>query len=434
MLRLNFIRINNVFIFHTFLLMGENIIYYLSFISLFFFPKLQAQPHLIIPRKGVEGVPVVLDSSRAEDVVHYFGNDFQIYEDRMCRYYRYPSLGLTFRFDPLDRNRIIRAIILEAPFSARTREGVELNRSTIQDVWNIYGEEHYVSGVSRAWYLKNGIYFHVHIPPGQKRIPPGAIIYKIAVSTDDDSGMPSRKNFVFDQRVVQGKLNELIKILEIRPFDTVKWEKFWQEQKEKEHTPAGMRKWDIIRRRIEYGLTQTFMEIWIAGNFYTLNMVRSGASHVYIRLEDANKEKVIYERKEDPRFAREDFRLYVYGVACGPGGSPPPLMQKMIDEVNTGRYERLSEWLHSLNPELAAYGYTGLSFLRMKGRPIKPADSLRMARLKELDIPLNICNGCTGKKKKMSRMLNEKELYQMYQTLNNTGWLKEIPNPNLNIR
>ena len=84
------------------------------------------QGHLLIPKRGIAGVPIIIDSSNINEVINFYGNSYQKKEYHYTTIYRYDSLGLIFELDPYDKNEIIRSIEITYPMIAKTNEGVIL--------------------------------------------------------------------------------------------------------------------------------------------------------------------------------------------------------------------------------------------------------------------------------------------------------------------
>ena len=91
------------------------------------------QTNLLLPGKGIEGIPVVLDSSNISDVIKQFGDDYLISTTTLVTYYQYNKKGLTFQIDPYDKNQIVRSISVESPFQAKVHNSIVLNESTMNE-------------------------------------------------------------------------------------------------------------------------------------------------------------------------------------------------------------------------------------------------------------------------------------------------------------
>ncbi len=159
---------------------------------LFSFSCSFGQTPLIIPQKGIEGIPVIIDSSNISDVFKTFGKEYQVIQNRLTTVFSYSSIGLSFKIDPYDKNEIVRSIIVESPFRAKTKEGIVLNESMMNDVWNIYGDRTYSGSGNYICNRQNGIYFYANAGFKRKKYDPHQLVNKIEVNKENSIGFPSK--------------------------------------------------------------------------------------------------------------------------------------------------------------------------------------------------------------------------------------------------
>lgn len=399
------------------------------------------QANLLLPGRGIEGIPVILDSSSISNVMEQFGNDYSVSTTTLVTFYKYSQKGLTFLIDPYDKNQIIRSIYVEFPFQAKTNNGIVLNESTMNDVWKVYNEKGYFTSGVYALQTQKGISFYIKNDPTKKNIDPKEKICKIEIHNEGKFGMPSRANFQFDDEPVKRKLGELIAILKADSLDFKKLDTFWQIQKLTEKEPYGLEKAINFERKIEYDLSQEYLEIRMIRNNYTLNIIKSKDDLVYLRLSDQGDSQPVLERKEMPKISsllnhnerqfdtsivlNYPFIVYTYGTFCGFRGLPPAQTLLMLNLVRENKYDELAKWLYSINPEIATYGYIGLDFLKRNGKDIAATELKRMNELSKSDIQLNTCKGCYYYvAEKMSDALKENNLKDMYKLFKQTHWVK----------
>jgi len=383
------------------------------------------QINLLVPNKGIEGIPVVLDSSNISDVIKIYGNGYLKSETNLVTYYRYEKFGLTFQIDPYDKNQLVRSIFAESPFQAKTRNGIVLNESTMNDVWNLYNDKSCFTSKTHAWNSQKGISFYIKKDPNNKGYDTSEKIYKIEINSDGDFGIPSRVNFEFENEPVQKKLNSLIAILKSDNFDFERLDSFWSKEKSTEKEPYGLEKRTVFSRQIENNLTQENIEIRIVGSSYDLNIFKSNNDLAYLKLTDNNEQKTLIERIENPELEKTDLDVYTYGAFCGIAGTPPEKCQEMLELVRKKNYKELANWLKSINPEIATYGYIGLDFLTNNGNEIAQTELERMNKLNKSEIQLNTCQGCIyGVTEKMKDIVTEKNIKQIYRSFEQSGWLK----------
>ena len=383
------------------------------------------QTNLIKPNKGIEGISVVLDSTNISEVIEIYGTEYSKSEKRSVTYFRYEKLGLTFKIDPYDKNQIIHSIYIESPFNAQTENGIVLNQSTMDDVLELYNEQGCFASKYYAWRPQSGISFYIKKDPNKKGFDTKKKIYKIEVHNNGQFGSSSRVNFEFNREPIKRKLNELISILDSETVDFKKLNTFWETQKKSEKESYGLEKKTNFQRNIDKNLTQESIEIRMVGSFYDLNIVKSNDSLVYLKLTGTKEQNVILERIEKSEFGKKELDVFTYGTFCGIGGTPPDKCQEMLGLVRENNYQKLSDWLQSINPEIATYGFIGLDFLNRKGMEILPTELGKMEQLRESEIQLNTCQGCYfGVTEKICDVLTKKNLKRTFQAFEQSGWLK----------
>ena len=380
------------------------------------------QVHILIPNKGIEGVPVIVDSSTISDVINFLGDDYIKNESNTN--YKYEKIGLTFRIAAYDKNQIIRSIIIEAPFQAKTKNGIVLNESTMNDVSENFGKSGYGISENYAYRREKGIYFYVKKDAEQKGFNLEEKIYKIEINNNNESGISSRVNFEFNHQPREEKISELLTILKREIIDTVELNLFWEKEEKAKENPYRLRKMRGFKREIENSLVQEYIELCVAAHFYFLNIIKSERNIIYLKLTDES-DSLLFERNDKSDYLDVDFDVYIYGTFCGIAGTPPKKCGEMLNLVKENNYNQLAEWVKSINPELATYGYIGLHFLKRKGIKLQPIELKRMKELEKLDIALSACEGCIhGITKKMNEVLNKYNLEQIYLSFKQYGRLK----------
>lgn len=383
------------------------------------------QTNLILQNKGIDGIPVVLDSTNISEVIEFYGTDYSKSEKTLITKYQYEKIGLTFQIDPYDKNRIVRSIYIESPFKAKTENGIVLNESTMDDVLELYNEKGCFASKSYVWRPQNGITFYIRKDPNKKGYDTKEKIYKIEIHNDGEFGTSSRVNFEFNREPIKQKLKELVSILNSENINFKKLNTFWESQKKSKKESYELEKRTNFERKINKNFTQESIEIRIVGSSYNLNIIKSNDSLVYLKLTDSKEQKVILERTEKPEFGKNNYDIFTYGTFCGIGGTPPEKCQEMLGLVRESNYKELSNWLQSINPEIATYGYIGIDFLNKKGIEILPTEFGKMEQLRISEIQLNTCQGCYfGVTEKISEVLTKKNLKQTHRGFEQSGWLK----------
>ncbi|WP_375561043.1 hypothetical protein ACE193_00385 [Bernardetia sp. OM2101] len=383
------------------------------------------QTNLVTPRKGVEGVPIVIDSSKISNVIEIYGTDYKLLEHTLVTTYVFDKIGLAFQIDPYDKNQIVRSISIELPFEAKTKNGIVLGKSTMKDVWTKYGDKGCFTSESDAHHSQSGISFYIRKDSNDEGYDASKKIYKIEINNDGRYGDFSRVNFEFNYKPVQKKIDTLISILKLEEFDFERLGQFWSEEKVTEKKPYGLEKQIVFNRQIEKSLVQENIEIRLVGHSYELNIITLNNNLAYLKLIQNKDQKTLVERIENSQLENSDLDTYIYGTFCGIGGSPPKKCQEMLELVQEKKYTKLADWLKSINPEISTYGYIGLDFLNKNGVKIKQNEVKQMNELRKSEIQLNTCQGCTiGITEKIKDILTEKNLGQMYESFKKTGWLR----------
>ena len=385
------------------------------------------QVYILVPNKGIKEVPVVVDSTNISDVIELFGDDYY-YKDGTYTSYKYEKFGLTFEIDSYDKNQIIRSIIMEAPFQARTENGIVLNESTMNDVWSLYNSKGCFMLGNSACYQGNGISFFIKRNIKEKGYDPNEKIYKIEINNKGKSGVFSRVNFEFNRQPIEEKLSELLTILKADVIDTLKLHLFWKEEEKRETKPYGLKKKTEFKRKIENNFIQEYIEVNIATSFYHLNIIKSDENIIYLKLLELElingNDSILFERN-DKKIDWFDLDVYIYGTFCSVSGLPPEKCIEMLELVRENNYNQLAKWIKTINPELATYGYIGLKFLERKGIKLQLTELKRMKELEKSDVQLNTCEGCIlGITKKISDIVKKQNLKQTYFDFKQHGWLK----------
>lgn len=383
------------------------------------------QTNLLVPNKGIVGFPIVLDSTNISEVIDIFGKDYNESNKALAKYFHYEKLGLTFQINPLDKNKIIRSISVEYPFQAKTINGIVLNKSTMKEVWELYDVKGCFTSKTYAWNSQDGISYYIkRHPKNGKGYNSDEVIYKIEVNSDDKYGISSRVNFEFNNEPIEKKTNELISILQADNFRFQKLNSFWEKENKSKNEHFSLEKRTIFERSIANNLIQENIEIRIVGTSYELNIIKSDGKLIYLKLTDTEEQKAIVKRIENTQFDKVDFDVYTYGTFCGFGGSPPDKCQEMLWLVRDNNYEKLAEWLKSINPETAVYGYIGINFLQRNGMKVLSSEIKKMEELQKSAIQLYTCQGCFfGVRQKISEILTKKNLKTTYKAFKRSGWL-----------
>jgi hypothetical protein len=111
----------------------------------------------VIEGQSLDGI--MIGKSTADDVIAAYGKDYKLIAHNGYSYEMiYKKLGLSFYYCQADTDKEIFVVEMEAPAKITTRKGITLGKSTMGEVWDLYGEwEENSMGFE---YGKDGMYFH----------------------------------------------------------------------------------------------------------------------------------------------------------------------------------------------------------------------------------------------------------------------------------
>ncbi|MCL7752361.1 hypothetical protein [Polaribacter sp. Z022] len=401
------------------------------------------QSNLIIPQNGIEGISIKIDTTDISVVEKLYGNEFELNANQSYTRYTYPKIGLAFQYESDDKNKIIRSIFLKSPFQAKLENGIELNKSSMKEVFEKYSDKGCFTSKTNAWHSQKGISFFIKKDSTTKGYNIENKLYKIEIHNKNKFGMTSQVNFEFDKERKEERIQEMVNVLKDDDFTFEKFDDFWKIQKKNNTKPFPLKKQENFKRELDFDLDQLNSEIRIYGSVFELNILKCNNNLVYLKLTSENKilverysnkqiDKLLNKHKNKTNIPIDiknsiDFPTdtYVYGTFCGFAGMPPTESQTMIDLVNKGKYYKLARRLNSMNPEIATYGYIGLYFLRKKRIEVKPPELSKMAELKNSNIQLITCQGCIfGVTETIKDVLSEDNLKVIYSAYRESGLLK----------
>lgn len=118
--------------------------------SIFFIGSIEAQTkkpkaaketeNYKIAREGVGIEGITVGRSTAADVIKKFGKNYV--KKTYGKYsfsINYPKIGLAFYYCQTDKKQEIFDIEIRAPYRAKTSKGIILSKSTLEDIYRIYG-------------------------------------------------------------------------------------------------------------------------------------------------------------------------------------------------------------------------------------------------------------------------------------------------------
>lgn len=92
-------------------------------------------------REGVGFNGISVGKSTMADVAKKFGKDYKLKTHKKYSYQMIYPNGLSFYYCQSDKRKEIFDIEIRTPFQAKTSKGVTLGKSTLQDIYKIYGKQ-----------------------------------------------------------------------------------------------------------------------------------------------------------------------------------------------------------------------------------------------------------------------------------------------------
>ncbi|HWR32232.1 MAG TPA: hypothetical protein VN451_01800 [Chitinophagaceae bacterium] len=100
-----------------------------------------------------------------------------------------------------------------------------------------------------------------------------------------------------------------------------------------------------------------------------------------------------------------------YGVACGSSAEQTPAIRQMVSFVKEYDTSSLRNWICDNDYEKKIIGATGLLILERKGMTLNNDDVAKIEHLRNLNLPIMYCHGCTVWQPESSGdLLNEKSI------------------------
>lgn len=94
-----------------------------------------------VVREGVGFDGITVGRSSENDVIRKFGKNFKLKKHRKYSYQMIYPNGVSFYYCQADKRKQIFDIELRAPFEAQTSRGITIGKSTLEDIYRIYGKK-----------------------------------------------------------------------------------------------------------------------------------------------------------------------------------------------------------------------------------------------------------------------------------------------------
>ncbi len=93
-----------------------------------------------VVKEGVGFEGIVVGKSTEGDVIKKFGKDYKLKTYKKYSYQMIYPGGVSFYFCQADKRKQIFDIEIRAPFEAKTTKGITIGKSTLEDIYKIYGK------------------------------------------------------------------------------------------------------------------------------------------------------------------------------------------------------------------------------------------------------------------------------------------------------
>lgn len=93
-----------------------------------------------VVREGVGFDGIVVGRSTESDVIRKYGKPVETKKHRKYSYQLKYANGMSFYYCQSDKRKQIFDIELRAPFEAKTSRGITIGKSTLEDIYRIYGK------------------------------------------------------------------------------------------------------------------------------------------------------------------------------------------------------------------------------------------------------------------------------------------------------
>ncbi len=95
---------------------------------------------LVVVKEGVGFNGIAVGKSTMADVAKKFGKNYQLKTHKKYSYQMIYPGGLSFYYCYADKRKEIFDIEMRAPFSVKTSKGITLGKSTLDEVYKVYGK------------------------------------------------------------------------------------------------------------------------------------------------------------------------------------------------------------------------------------------------------------------------------------------------------
>jgi len=125
--------------------------------------KPQQENEYKIAREGIGIGNIVVGKSTMDDAIKEFGKNYKWIVHKNYSYQMSYSNGISFYICQSDKKKQIFDIEIKVPYKAKTRRGIILGKSTVEDVYKLYGK-------SKSGLEYKGVHFYYTNQGGKKVI------------------------------------------------------------------------------------------------------------------------------------------------------------------------------------------------------------------------------------------------------------------------
>ncbi len=316
----------------------------------------------------------------------------------------------------LDRSMTVRFFRIK-PRTEFSYENFTINLSTLSEVETILAKRNYYSDSPQI--TKDGVKYIFNRSENSEWI-------LSEIEFRNEGGADFSKNYDLDTNQIKQDFLSLVRFVEKDEFNYSRVEDIIDTLR-----LIGLLNnellMDSISRNIGNGLFQfqcEFRKYQIYGNVNMIFDETLSCIYIAITSESYSTEKLLRKTSFN---LRETNEMSTIGYWCSVSGSPPRIVNDMLDIVNDNRVDILSDWVNSLNVEKKIVGSIGLTYLRFKKGKKALIDESIQRKVDEIitsNYKIYGCLGCSYGNYHQQTIVGLNELYGQFMSYKRNGFIR----------